>query len=210
MTMRLKTILSLVSTVALLGAVFLWLRFSLERGLDSLARPVSRSLGRSVKASLAPIITARPGIARPAEPNARGALDAYPESSSATEYNDRLLDTWMNGTAARDEILSSIKATEFRGGTDQVVSVSPKNRLDGWGHPFCINKSRHELVLISRGAAIRPLDCDSLPIGLLNPSRFPEGRIVELPGGQLGLFFKIADLTDPASTFPGQPKEDHS
>jgi hypothetical protein len=187
--------LAIASGAILVSVVggYLWLEHDLRRVGAVLAGPASRALGRSVKASAAPVVTSPRELAKPGIPGAHGALTAYPEGSEATKLNDMLVDTWLNGTAASDEIWRDIKGVaQFRGSVLEIPSVSPAHRLDGWGHPFCVSKSGQNLLLVSQGGTGQPIDCRLLKVRMPDQAKVPERKIIDLSEGRLGLFFQFS------------------
>lgn len=148
----------------------------MKRATELLAGPLRRSVLGSVKAAAAPSVTSPSSMAKPGVPGAGGALAAYPERSEATQFNDRLVDTWVSGSAASKDIFEKIKTAQFQGSTLDIPSLSPAQRFDGWGSPFCVKKSGHNLLLVSRGAADWSMDCPSLNVRMPDPLRCHEVR----------------------------------
>lgn len=118
---------------------------------------------------------------------ARGALQAFPPKSEATRFNVRLFDTWRNGMAAGNQVLAKLNLTTLQASTLD-LPVSPANRFDGWGNPFCIKKSEHQVLVVSDGAANQPaIDCHLMHLEINKYRAAPKGKIMILSDGRLGI-----------------------
>ena len=116
-----------------------------------------------------------------------GEVVTIPLSEPANLKDDaRLFDTYQRAS----QVVRTAVESRFRGKLPktsmELSSLSPGDRLDGWGNPFCLFETDGRVAAISTGPRREEkAGCSGFPIDLRQLNNLPSGKLYKYPSGAL-------------------------
>ena len=168
--MKAKLTMWTTIVLALCAAAYWFMSWNLNR---SFRRADWNGLQALIEAPIGEIVTARL-VAQPGS----GAVPYYHEHPEALQRDERYLQTWhsakliANSARGREQAIGSWTAST------NITWILPANRMDAWGHFFCVRSNPEGVAVVSPGPqAIASLDCETLRISEEDFAKMVPGRL---------------------------------
>jgi len=121
-------------------------------------------------------------------------LTAYRKDPERFRGYSNLLDTALNASIVGDAALQMRLPSAMPSTSEGITSVRRDQKIDSWGHPFCLMAAGDRFAVISAGPdATTPISCLNLHIAkkeILSSER----KLYQRPSGEVVL---ILDLNSP-------------
>ena len=106
--------------------------------------------------------------------------------AASLENDSSLYGTYKNALVVTSTIVDSGLVSQLPRTSREIPSISPQDRLDGWGNPFCLAKIDDRLAAISGGPNTRlGANCEKFSLDLGSFATASTGKIYEHPSGAL-------------------------
>lgn len=196
--MKTKVVMAILGTAVLSGAVYCFALRNLNKGFqkaDSQAPQAFQDLLEAAGGRFATGATGSEGIeATPGTENffnppthvGQGLVEYYQRHPGEFERDKRYFETYLSAFAiARTMQAGEQTVNRWTASTD-LKWISPSNRTDPWGHPFCVRSSPQRIVVVSPGMqASGPLDCQTLDLPEKDLAKMASARLNVQASGAL-------------------------
>lgn len=116
-------------------------------------------------------------------------IDEYQKDPQKFHRYAQVLDTWLNAVKVADASsspgtgTSAVSSSSLRGGI-------PQEKLDAWGHAFCVIRAADRIVLISGGPDVsETINCQRIRMSPADVRAITAPSIKQRPDGSLVLAF---------------------
>jgi len=159
----------------------------LIRGLDRLFSSPNleaslEPLKITIKKAASDFVVVRHGKTAPFLPPAGGYLIAYENDPEGFRADAKVFDTWFNATRLAAQVLDRDTDRNWVRSSSEIDYLKPEDRLDAWGHAFCLLRRENTLLVISAGSAApsTPL-CRDIHMEARELAQLPHGKLLESP-----------------------------
>jgi len=104
---------------------------------------------------------------------------------AALKADENIFDTWQVASQLGEQTLQSTTGDWVRSSTEADYT-SPNQRVDAWGHAFCLLRRANIVVVVSAGpnATSSPV-CKDIRVTAEELAQLPRARLLESPAGYL-------------------------
>jgi hypothetical protein len=184
-----KSITVVVAVLAVLSAAGYWfVTWNVRRSLDKtdwqgLTDLIKAPLGETVTKPA--VVEERPQTTQqPASAKAVGWANASPSEIKSAA---RQADTYLAAVEVGNVALGLLKERAALPSTSaELQGVSPRRRLDGWGHPFCLAEVSGRVAVMSAGPSATAISgCSEVGISPRDLANLPADKLYRYPSGAL-------------------------
>ena len=177
---RAAVILCLVLLLGTAGWVLLIRGLFSSPNLEASLEP----LKITIKKAASDFVVVRHGKTAPFLPPTGGYLIAYENDPEGFRADAKVFDTWFNATRLATQVLDRGTDRNWVRSSSEIDYLKPEDRLDAWGHAFCLLRRENTLLVISAGSAApsTPL-CRDIHMEARELAQLPHGKLLESPSG---------------------------
>jgi hypothetical protein len=125
----------------------------------------------------------------------QGYLVAYQENTDIFQTDAKLFDTWLTAILLGIATFKDAPQGNWIRSSSEASYVQPAQRLDPWGHTFCLLRRADTLVIISAGpAAPTSPSCKNVPVEAAELAKVPHRKLLQSPAGSLILVLDATEL----------------
>lgn len=159
MTKKTRLIYWIVILLAIVAGIVWWQYAKLGRGIRTMP---AGDAGEILVGALSGRVLS-PGIdgAQPTEQGRKPLLDQYRENPNLAHQRYLLVMTWIHASQMFKAIGSDPRYQGQMMNSSAVEGIPQKERVDGWGQPFCIFAGTDRMTFLSGGGNVA-LNCESL------------------------------------------------
>jgi hypothetical protein len=130
------------------------------------------------------VIVKQPGRAGALPSAADGYMVAYEHNPEAFRADAKLFDTWIKATQLATEIAKRDTSQEWLRNSSEIEYLGPSERVDPWGHSFCVLRRKQVLLVLSAGpAAPTSPTCKNIQVTAAELAGLPQLKLLETPAG---------------------------
>jgi len=190
-----------ISLVALAALVVLGVaaRYFVEWSLNRAFQPAMkegggfRQLGEVLEASVGSTLARADAQFPPREAAGEGVLAYYQKNPQALQRDKKYFETWHSALAIAAAGRKSKHQLSRWESSAAAAWIAPSQRMDAWGHAFCVQANQQETIVVSPGPqALSSLDCNTLKITGDELAHMAQGRLNPHASGALILFVQKA------------------
>jgi len=123
-------------------------------------------------------------VKQPGTPSLWTSSKPYSEMDFRTDA--KLFDTWRLAVTLGNATLKSTASGNWLRTSSTADYVSSEDKLDPWGHSFCLLRRGDQLLVISAGpSAPSSPTCKDTRVSEQELSRLPRKKLLQSPGGHL-------------------------
>ena len=183
---------TLLFVVLALTIVFIASRIFVEWSLDRAFRSSTNRTGGlqkvvdAMEASLGSTLARGDVRLKLGNSPSEGALSVYQEHPQSLQNDKKYFETWVAAVTLIDAGRAGEHQSDKWESSTAASWIPPTERVDAWGHAFCIRYDYLETIVVSPGPkATGSLDCKTIEINPEELSRLPTGRLYPLASGAL-------------------------
>lgn len=189
-----RVVLVTITSIATVGiAVWLFMGWTISRSFQPALKKGGglRQLADVLQASVGSTVGRGDARLQPGEATGEGALACYQKNPQALQRDKKYVETWHSALAIADAGRKSEHQLGQWKSSTAVIWVAQSQRMDAWGHAFCVQSDQQQTVVLSPGPqALSSLNCNTLKVPEEELARMPQGRLNLLASGALILFVK--------------------
>jgi hypothetical protein len=121
-------------------------------------------------------------------------IDEYQKDPQKFHRYAQVFDTWLNAMKIADAAVRVETGTQAVS-SSSVQGVIPQEKLDAWGHAYCVIRNANRIVIISGGPDVsEPISCHQIKMSPADILVTTPSSVEQRPDGSLVLTFSLQGL----------------
>jgi hypothetical protein len=194
MVKNVRTVVLIVAAIAILGIGCRYFVYRMaDRAVQSAAAggAFEKLLGVT-KATLGATVARGDVKLKPGEERRDGRLEFYQKNPERMQQDQKYFDTWSTALTIADTAQKPGNQMTRSWVSSAMLSwIAPSQRIDSWGHYFCVQSTQEYAAVISPGPqAEKPLACSTVELSEKQLTGLRQGRLNPWNSGTLVLIVK--------------------
>jgi len=132
--------------------------------------------------------------------DSHGAIEYYRQHPKELLTDKLYFQSWRSATTLADAMILQGRQTNHWESSAQLPDIGTQQKIDSWGHNFCVFSNEQEVIVVSPGSkALGSLDCGSVNIAASDLKTMRENILNTDDSGALVLIRKKSALKDSAT-----------